>query len=54
MNRFINCDELFVINQRFPKKKYTAKSKQLLNLSCKVWYALIISIPVSRKREVIA
>ena len=54
MNRFINCDELFVINRRFPKKKYTPKTKQLLDLSCKVWYVLIISIPVSRKREVIA
>ena len=23
MNRFINCDELFVINQRFPKNIHT-------------------------------
>ena len=43
-----------MINQRFPKKKYTAKSKQLRDLSCKVWYVLIISTLVSRKREVIA
>ena len=54
MNRFINCDELFVINQRFPKKKYTAKSKQPLDLLREMWYALIISTPTSRKKEVIA
>ena len=54
MNRFINCDELFVINQRFPKKKYATKSKQPLDLLCEMWYALIISTPASRKKEVIA
>ena len=34
--------------------KYTTKFKRLLDLSCKVWYALIISTPANRKREVIA